>query len=316
MVSPVREPAGMRLSRLLSLVPWLEQHDGVSLTEAAEHFGVSAQELERDLWLTVCCGLPGHGPDQLVDIQFWDEDGSIHVIDPQTLDRPLRFSPAEAMSLLVGLRVLAQVPGSHDRAALASVTAKLESAIDVAHGDAVVVAATDDSHVSELLTAIDAGCAVRLVYAGASRDEVTDRVVEPGSVVSHAGHTYLTAWCRRAGAQRTFRLDRVVSVQVLDEPVAAAPADPQVTPADGTPVRLRFAARSRWLLEFLETSDPIDLGEGSQEVTIAVAEPDWLVRMVLGQGGGVEVLEPAALRLQVRGAAERALGRLDEAVIA
>ena len=96
MGSPMRETASARLSRLLSLVPWLRQHDGVSVAEAAAHFGVTPEELTQDLWLTVCCGLPGHGPDQLIDIQFWDEDATIHVIDPQTLERPLRFSPGEA----------------------------------------------------------------------------------------------------------------------------------------------------------------------------------------------------------------------------
>ncbi len=306
----MRETAGARLSRLLALVPWLEQHDGVSISEAAEHFGVTAEELERDLWLTVCCGLPGHGPDQLIDIQFWDDDGSIHVIDTQTLDRPLRLNSAEAMSLLVGLRLLAQVPGDHDRAALASATAKLEAAADVAQGTAVVVEGPDDVHASLLAAAIDAGRAVRIVYSGASRDELTERVVEPVQILRHDGRAYLAAWCRSAEAQRTFRVDRMRSVELLDDRVGNHEAAPEVAPTRGESVRLLITPRSRWLLEAFDTTERVDRGDGIQEATMVVAEPEWLIRIVLGQGGGVEVLEPPALRDRVAQAAEAALARL------
>ena len=91
--------AQARLTRLLALVPWLVAHDGVTIRECAAHFGVTEEVLQEDLWQLVVCGLPGYGPDQLVDIQFWDDDdavrgdGVIRVVDPQTLDRPMRLEP-------------------------------------------------------------------------------------------------------------------------------------------------------------------------------------------------------------------------------
>lgn len=309
----MRETAAVRLSRLLALVPWLEQHPGVSISDAAAHFGVQPEELEQDLWLTICCGLPGHGPDQLIDIQFWDEDGSIHVVDAQTLDRPLRLSPAEAMSLLVGLRLLAQVPGDHDRAALASATAKLEAAADVAHDAAYVLEDPLEATVTSLTRAISEARPVRLVYAGASRDELTERVVEPGEIVRHGGRSYLAAWCREAGAQRTFRIDRMRSVEVLDEALPAPTASTadrlSVTPTEGVHVRVRVWPRSRWLLETFEVADVVDDGD-LREATLVVADPAWLVRLVMAQAGGVEVLEPADLRVQLHDAARAALERL------
>jgi predicted DNA-binding transcriptional regulator YafY len=306
----MRETAGARLSRLLALVPWLERHDGVTIAEAANHFGVTAAELERDLWLTVCCGLPGHGPDQLIDIQFWDDDGTIHVVDAQTLGRPLRLRSEEAMALLVGLRMLAQVPGNHDRAALASATAKLELAAQVTPADAVVIESVDDARAALIHDAVESRRAVRIVYAGASRDEVTERVIEPGSLLHHGGRTYVAAWCRLAGAQRTFRLDRMRTVEVLDEASLEHVSDVSVPPASGVPVRLRVAPRSRWLLESMDAFDVLDSGEGVQEASIVVAEPQWLVRIVLGQAGGVEIMAPEALRLQACDAARRALADL------
>lgn len=305
------ETSAQRLSRLLALVPWLEQHQGVRISEAADHFGVSPAQLERDLWLTICCGLPGHGPDQLIDIQFWDDDGRITVVDPQTLDRPLRLTAAESTALLVGLRLLTQVPGSHDRSAIASVTAKLEQAAGVgAVSTAVVVDTVPPEIASRLHDAVSQGRAVSLVYAGATRDEVTERVVDPAEIVEYAGRGYLVGWCRSANAQRTFRLDRLRAVTVLDEastpgPVAVGPVIP-----DGIAVRLRIGPGSRWLLESLDFTDPVTTGDGHTEATLVVAEPSWLVRLVLGQAGDVAVLHPPEVRALVRSAAEQSLARM------
>jgi len=318
----MRETAAARLSRLLALIPWLEQHDGISITEAAEHFGVTPQEIERDLWLTICCGLPGHGPDQLIDIQFWDDDGRIHVIDPQTLDRPLRLSAGESTALLVGLRLLGQVPGDHDRSALASATAKLEAAVDAAQGAAVVVDVADERIAAQLVDAIESGRAVEITYAGASRDEVTTRVVDPASLVMHAGRRYLVAWCHSADAQRTFRLDRILALEVLDRPISERIADTSpdgpIAPVAGVDVRLRVAARSRWFLEAFDAMEwtgpgPDADGPGWVEASVVVADPDWLARLVVAQGGGVEVLEPPEARARVRAVAEEALERLTAA---
>jgi len=43
------DTAATRLSRLLALVPWLSAHRGVTIDEAAGHFAVSPDQLERDL---------------------------------------------------------------------------------------------------------------------------------------------------------------------------------------------------------------------------------------------------------------------------
>lgn len=308
----MRETSSARLSRLLALIPWLEQHDGVSISEAAIHFGITPAELEADLWLTICCGLPGHGPDQLIDIQFWDDDGRICVQDVQNLDRPLRFTVTESTALLVGLRLLAQVPGDHDRAALASVTAKLEQAAGrVDDSPAVLVDEVEQSVVECVTNAITSGTVVRILYAGASRDEVTDRVVEPGEVVVYQGRQYLIGWCREAHAQRTFRLDRIRAITLLEETATPVTTQRSIVPMDGMRVRVRVHPRSRWFLEIFETDDLSPELPHGRDATLTVADPTWLVRLVIGQAGGVEVLEPAGVRAQVRLAAEAALARLD-----
>ncbi|MGI9197178.1 MAG: helix-turn-helix transcriptional regulator [Candidatus Nanopelagicales bacterium] len=302
-----------RLSRLLALVPWLSQHDGVSISDAAQHFGVTPEVLERDLWLVVCCGLPGHGPDQLIDIQFWDDDGRIHVLDPQTLQRPLRLTAVEATALLVGLRLLAQVAGGHDRGALTTAASKLEAAAGEALDGAsahVVLDGTSDGVRVAIDEALARGRALHIVYAGATRDAVTARVIDPRGVVYAGGHAYVDAWCRSAEAIRAFRTDRIMSAEVLEE-VAAPPVslpEAVLTPQAGTLVRLAFTPAGRWVAEALAMTDVSVAGDGSGSGLLWVADSGWLVRLVLGQAGAVEVREPASLRQAVLAAATQALG--------
>lgn len=60
-----------RMTRLLTLVPYLQARpDGVRLADAAADFGVTETQLRRDLDLLWVCGLPGHGPGDLIDLSF------------------------------------------------------------------------------------------------------------------------------------------------------------------------------------------------------------------------------------------------------
>lgn len=315
------DTAATRLSRLLALVPWLSAHQGVTIDEAADHFGVSAEQLEKDLWLLVCSGRPGHQHDDLVDIQFWDEDRRITVIDPLTLDRPMRLSPDEAASLLVALRVLAQVPGPHDRGALAGATAKLEAAaggaLAAADGVAVAVVGTGDPEVAAAVSrGLAEGRRLHLRYVG-SLDERTERDVDPMRVLTLDGRTYLEAWCRRAEAVRTFRLDRIEAAEVLDVaaevPSDAVPVDlgTGVLRPEGAPVRLALAPEAAWIAEENPVDAVDELGDGRLEVVMPVADERWLVRLLLRQGSAVTVLDRPDLVERVRVEARTALAAYD-----
>lgn len=297
------DPSGLRLSRLLTLVPWLLANDGVTMDEAAEHFQISVEQLEKDLFLLIVSGLPGYGPDQLVDIQFWD-DGRIHVLDPQTLDRPLRLSGEEITALLIALRLLAQVPGDHDRQALHSVTARLEAAMG--RDPAVEIASSVPSAITAPISeALAERCALRIVYGGAGQDALTDRIVEPHAISSIDGRTYLEAYCRSAQAIRTFRLDRVHSAEVLDDhhrshDTAIVPEGPEAT-------LVTCVVSTVWAAEALGLSEVEPRPDGRLQGTVTVHDTGWVVHTVLGLGGLAEVAAPVEVRRSVADAARRAL---------
>ncbi|RAE42663.1 WYL domain-containing protein, partial [Burkholderia multivorans] len=56
-----------RLTRLLSLVPYLDAHPGADLEETAAYFGIDSATLIDDLELLFVTGRPGHMPDDLID---------------------------------------------------------------------------------------------------------------------------------------------------------------------------------------------------------------------------------------------------------
>ena len=61
-----------KLARLLAMVPYFEARPGIKLATAAKDLGVSEATLTEDLNQLFVCGLPGYGPEHLIDIQFWD----------------------------------------------------------------------------------------------------------------------------------------------------------------------------------------------------------------------------------------------------
>jgi len=300
------ETSSERLARLLTLVPWLRANDGITITQAAEDFGVTPDQLTSDLWQLIVCGIPGYGPDQLVDIQFWDDD-VIHVIDAIALDRPLRLTGEEVAALHVALRVLAQVPGDHDRQALVSAMAKLEEA--GAPSVSINVSVSIDSGVR---AAIDSAVAQQrwllIRYAAADGDLITERRIQPMNSYAVNDRVYVQAWCEVATDIRTFRLDRIHSAEVIDPPagmeVSPVTAAIAIAPEHTQVARIAIDPQAAWIMD---TEDVEPLPQ-THEALIRYASLDWLARWVLGHGGRVRVLEPEPARLAVHKAAGQRLG--------
>lgn len=313
--------ASARLVRLLALVPWLIAHEGVTIDEAAAHFQITPAELERDLWLLVVSGLPGHGPDQLVDIDFWD-DGVITVIDPQTLDRPMRLTQEEIMTLLIALRMLVQTPGVVDRSALLSATAKLEAALDEAgsarHVPHLSLGVSEDV-VASLDEAMASGRAVRITYVSGTRDDVTERTVLPLQTRVVDGVGYVEAWCSLAEAHRTFRLDRILTADAA--PPVAAPAsrhddspDHASSPAHMTAV-LDLGPAARWIIDVHRGASLVEeRPDGSALVSIPIRSLDWGVRLVTSLAGQGRAVSPPELVDAVLTSVTAARARYDDRV--
>jgi proteasome accessory factor C len=310
-----------RMPRLLALVPYLLARPGIPIDEAARDFAVSPRQLRKDLELLWMCGLPGYGPGDLIDLSF--EGETVTVTYDAGMSRPLRLTGAEATALLVALRALAETPGVVDTDAVRRAIAKIESAAGEAQPSGVVVGLGVREGEATARTrqivreALQAGRALRIRYYTASKDEITERTVDPMRLLIVQAVGYLEAWCRRAEGVRLFRLDRIDEVKVLDEPaVPPAHAQPKdlsggVFPArpDQPRAELVLEPDARWIAEYYPCEELAELEGGRLRVRMRYGDESWMVRLVLGQGGEVRVESPSELASAVRRRAADALAR-------
>ena len=310
--------ASEQLARLLTLIPWLVAHPGATKETAAATFGITTDQLQRDLELAACAEV---GRDSLasLDIDFWDDE--ITVLDAQTVDRPLQLRVDEAVTLLVGLRALAAVPGLADRAVVDQALAKVEEAIGAAAGTVTDAAPLSGGSQDAVTAAVQQALAgqrrLRLEYWTPARDQLSVRDVDPMRVVAVGTSGYLQGWCHSAEAVRTFRLDRIVSAEVLEEPsepppqatlgeVAQAGGPWQAAPGDVS-VTLDLAPHARWVVDYHPVEAAEENADGGLRVVLRTPELAWARRLVLRLGGGASVVAPVELADEVRAAAAEAL---------
>ena len=305
-----------QLPRLLALVPYLLQHPGVQTAQAAAVFGVTEEQLRRDLNLLWVCGLPGHGPGDLIDLEF--EGDTITLFEPAGVTRPLRLAVDEALALLVALRTLSETPGLADRDAVDRALAKIEEAAGAAASPAhrVEIALEGEERVLPVVReALDRSRRLHLDYYVPGRDETTERDVDPMRLLLVEGRSYLEAWCRRVEGVRLFRLDRVVTVALLNLPaeVPAAATERDISqglfqPSEGDVlVTLGLGPGAHWVADYYPCESMEDAGDGTIVVRLRTPDTAWLARLALRLGPSASVVEPAELAAYVRTAARDAL---------
>jgi len=304
-----------RLGRLLNLVPYLLARPGIRIVEAADDLGVTERQLREDLELLWVCGLPGYGPGDLIDMAL---DGDrVTITYDAGIDRPLRLTPDEALALVVALRMLAETPGTANRDAVERALAKIESAAG-ALAEAAPVAVQLPGNADRLATirgAVERRRALHITYYAATRDETTERVVDPMRVLVAEGHAYLEAWCRRAGAVRLFRVDRIDGMTELDEPSAPPPQARPTDLSEGvflpTPdyplITLRVGRGGRWITEYYPCEEVVEESPDHWLVSMRAADLGWARRLVLGLGPEVTVVSPPSLAEAVWDQAQVAL---------
>ena len=317
-----------QLTRLLALAPYLQTRGEVALAEVAADFGVTRDQMLKDLRVLFMCGLPGYGPGDLIDINVEaledDPDGLVRVDNADFLARPLRLGSNEASALIVALHALLDASPAGSREVVERTLAKLEDAATAGSTPLVDVhlprsGPSVDGTWGALAGAIEADRQARLDYYVPTRDETTQRVVDPIAVTLTEGRAYLDAWCHLAEDRRLFRVDRITALEVVGSARVAHDLEPRDLSAglfepgpDDLEVRLLLSPEMRWFAEYYPVNTTRDTDDGGLEVTLAASDERWLLRLALRFGHGLTVLEPAALRDRVVTVASDAL-RLHQA---
>jgi proteasome accessory factor C len=310
-----RNSATVRLRRLLAMIPWLAANDGPKVADVCARFGITAEELQRDLGLlSTYVGVPPYTPEALFDITI--QRGRVFAHLTPALDRPLRLTPEEAVGLVVAGRALADVPGDELDGPLDRALAKVAEVLGIDPTEAVDVDLGTGSAptLAVLRDAVADRKRVEIDHFVASRDERVTRVVDPWAVQHDAGAWYLVGHDHLRGEARSFRVDRILAARVLAQRATKPPRGPLpvgFAPADDDPrVVLDLTEAGRWVIETYPVEDVAELDGGGVRATLAVSGRSWLERLLLRLGPAARVVDgPDDLRSAGADAARRVLAR-------
>ena len=283
-----------RLTRILSMLPWVIANPGATVDDVQERFGYSRRELVADLDLVFVCGLPGYGPGDLMEAYIEDDEVIVDMAD--YFSRPLRLNAHEALTLLasgMALTSSGQAPPALERAVdkLAAVVAP-----DVVDALFVDLAGAEPETREALRQAATRRNVVDLTYTALSTGTTTRRLLEPWSVFSSMGNWYVTGLCRTAMAERVFRVDRVRAVNVTSEtfeaPDQLPPPEVRYMPSEeDVRATIRLGPTARWVSDYYPVDD---ISDGVIE--FSASDPAVAARLLLRLGRTAELLEGDEVR--------------------
>jgi proteasome accessory factor C len=308
-----------QLKRMLQLVPFLVHNQGLHIQEVAGRFGITRKELEEDLQILICSGLPGGYPDDLLDIQW--EDDHVYITQDLDLNRPVRFTVEEACALLTGLETLNGLPELAEGGDLESVTLKLmaaagEEGLRAGALAAPEVSPADSAILAVVRHAIGRRAQLHLVYLSPQRDKVTERDVDPLRLYSLDNTWYFEAFCHSAQGLRNFRLDRVQDLKPNGRQASTRLAPGEGFPAklftpsdDDTIVTVQLTRQGAGLADDYYAERTAGLPDGGLVAEIRFGNTAWLPMFIAQHGGAVRILEPAELAESAREWIEASLAR-------
>jgi len=311
-MSPRPAYAADRLAFLLSVVPYLIDHPGVTVADAAAHFGLTPAEMQAQVERITGMGVPGatktYGPEDLFDIDWdaLDTEGRIYITNRVVIDDAPRFSAREAAALIAGLQYLQSVPGSSDSAVLAGLIAKLARGASAVPPSVAIDRGAADGALAVVRDAIAAGIRVEFDYLNA-RGERERRPVDPLRLESRDDVWYLRGWCQLRGDVRVFRVDRMENLRPTDVPAEHTPDEIALSETLFDPsaadlvveVRLAESAIPAFA-EYLSDDAKLEPdGDGFVRTSIRVAHFHTLKRVAGTMAGLLTVLGPPEARRAV-----------------
>ncbi|WP_371579389.1 helix-turn-helix transcriptional regulator [Streptomyces sp. NBC_01314] len=215
----------MRADRLVSLVLLLRQHGRLSATALARELEVSTRTVLRDIEALSAAGVPvyaergRHGgfalmPGFRTELTGLNHDEALALLVAGSRRGAQAFGLGSALASAM-LKVIDALPEDHrDIAAGAAQRLLIDPETDLLSRRRVAEE-VPDAIVTEVRRAVFAGHKLRIHYAAV--DQTTRwRTVDPIGLVTVRDQGYLLA--TRSGADRTYRLSRILAAEELDEP--------------------------------------------------------------------------------------------------
>ena len=301
-------------TRLITLIMLLQNKPNQKAGDLAKQLGISIRTLHRYFGMLDELGIPVYserGP-----------YGGFSLVRGYKLP-PLIFSLEEAVAIQVGTSLMSEAWGELYRDAAQSAMAKIEnilpneqrSEINWAHRSLVATnlyradLASLSPLMEQLRIATHERQPISMVYQSLSNSKVEKRKVDPYALIFRSGWWYLVGYCHTRAALRTFRVDRIQKLTLLNQNFTV-PDDFNIHAyleaefKEGNVIRARLhfiseaaqmAKGNRSLWEALQENP-----DGSVDTVLTSPELSFLASMVMSFGPCATVLEPPELRAVIR----------------
>lgn len=314
------------MSRQWKIIKLIETHvNGVGANELASEVGVPIRTLYRDLEAIQRGGFPIF-VEKRGKFSFWK------MVDTFKKMLPLPLTPTELMALHTSRDLLRVFNGTIFQESIETLFNKVRSVLQpqtlnfleglcstvkIDFGPTRSFLGLTDT-INRLSEATLGKKRVKIEYKAVSTGSQTLRKVDPYRVWVMNGSFYLIGYCHKRKAIRTFSLDRIQKLSVLDESFkipreldidAYLQSAFRIMTGDPQKVAVRIAATAAHVVRerIWHTSQKItDLPDGGVIISVEVPINYEVISWILGFGAAAEVLEPEAFRDRILSEHERA----------
>ncbi len=299
------ENAAERALRLLDLVPFVVNNQGITISELASRFSVTREEIVKDLNLLFLCGLPGYTPLELIDLSL--EDDVVVIRDPQNLSLPRNFNYSESIVLRIALAALQEIILKSDPryVTLSNLIRKLEDTYSAEiPSEAFHIEIEKDKIALEIARqALDQGLDLNIKYLNRTKDEVTERRISPQRIRANENKIQLDGYCHLSNDSRTFNLNQILEIKLL--PKIEIPEPAHASEGFGSEVELEIYNQDS---QFFIENEATLVKQSDNKFVMKLHNPQWLIRHAMSNKD-IKIISPIALKESLLSGAEAALTR-------
>lgn len=291
---------------------------GMTVAELSGLIAQGKRTIYRDLNALMNAGFP---------IYSLREDGHSKwkLVDGHKADSLMPLTPAELVSLHMAREALKVYKGSIFHDGFQSIFDKISKMIPAASKNylekmdqtvkAEFLGSKNYSAIGKTIAAVLNATVdhrrIEITYLSASKNEKTTRMVEPHSLIAKNYDLYLVGYCHMRQALRTFALDRIKFVRLLEENFECGPhvleagheaQSFKIMPGQLRTVRVRLSSSvSRTVKErkWHPSQQLRSLKNGSVIVTFLVPINHEIISWIMGYGSKALVIEPLSLRIKI-----------------
>ena len=285
----------MQESRLFKIVYYLLDKGQATAPELAEKFEVSVRTIYRDIDALSSAGIPVYAEA--------GRNGGIHLMNDFVLDQAVlsKEEKQEILTALQGIHILQNSDSSR-------ILQKLSAIFHLNSHNWLEVdfsrwgSSEFDNKKFDLLKFAVIHCKnVKIRYAG-SYERISERIIQPYKLVYKSYAWYLKAFCTEKQALRTFKLNRILDLEILQESFQYRnfPEPAEVSVEEYSLVTLRFPEEMAYRV--YDEFDPAQIqkqADGTLIVSAKMPEDAWLTGFLLSFAAQVDVLSPAHLKEEI-----------------